>query len=103
RSDRVGDLRHRHGALGPEGEARRHGPVAPAGWLRFQGSLLRRGIDLELSLDALLRQTDVNLARGFRAIKTKIGRARLVEDTERVAAMRRLLGEGFPLMADANM
>ena len=33
----------------------------------------------------------------------KVGRARLVEDTERVAAMRRHLGEGFPLMADANM
>ena len=61
------------------------------------------GIDLELSLDALLRQTDANLARGFRAIKMKVGRARLVEDTERVAAMRRHLGEGFPLMADANM
>ena len=61
------------------------------------------GIDLELSLDALLRQTDANLARGFRGIKMKVGRARLVEDTERIAAMRRHLGEGFPLMADANM
>src|SRR5215211_2150621 len=33
------------------------------------------GIDLELPLDALLRQTDGNLARGFRAIKMKVGRA----------------------------
>ena len=32
------------------------------------------GIDLELPLDALLRQTDDNLARGFRAIKMKVGR-----------------------------
>ncbi len=61
------------------------------------------GIDLDLPLDALLRQTDDNLAQGFRAIKMKVGRARLAEDVERVAAMRGHLGDGFPLMADANM
>jgi L-alanine-DL-glutamate epimerase-like enolase superfamily enzyme len=61
------------------------------------------GIDLELPLDDLLRQTDGNLAKGFRAIKMKVGRARLAEDVERVGAMRRHLGDGFPLMADANM
>jgi L-alanine-DL-glutamate epimerase-like enolase superfamily enzyme len=61
------------------------------------------GIDLDLPLDALLRQTDGNLQKGFRAIKMKVGRARLAEDVERVAAMRRHLGDGFPLMADANM
>jgi L-alanine-DL-glutamate epimerase-like enolase superfamily enzyme len=61
------------------------------------------GIDLDLPLDALLRQTDDNLAKGFRAIKMKVGRKRLAEDVERVAAMRAHLGDGFPLMADANM
>lgn len=61
------------------------------------------GIDLELPLDDLLRQTDDNLARGFRAIKMKVGRPALKNDVERVAAMRRHLGDGFPLMADANM
>lgn len=61
------------------------------------------GIDLDLPLDALLRQTDENLARGFRAIKMKVGRPRLTEDVERLAAMRRHLGEDFPLMVDANM
>lgn len=61
------------------------------------------GIDLELPLDRLLRQTDDNLARGFRAIKMKVGRARLAEDVERVRAMRAHLGDGFPLMVDANM
>jgi L-alanine-DL-glutamate epimerase-like enolase superfamily enzyme len=61
------------------------------------------GIDLELPLDALLRQTDDNLARGFRAIKMKVGRARLADDVERVRAMRAHLGDGFPLMVDANM
>lgn len=61
------------------------------------------GIDLDLPLDALLRQTDGNLAKGFRAIKMKVGRPRLHEDAERVRAMRKHLGTGFPLMADANM
>ena len=61
------------------------------------------GIDLDFPLDALLRQTDDNLARGFRAIKMKVGRASLHEDVERVRAMRAHLGRGFPLMADANM
>jgi len=61
------------------------------------------GIDLDFTLDALLRQTDDNLAKGFRAIKMKVGRARLSEDADRVAAMRRHLGADFPLMADANM
>jgi L-alanine-DL-glutamate epimerase-like enolase superfamily enzyme len=61
------------------------------------------GIDLDLALDKLLRQTDDNLAKGFRAIKMKVGRKRLAEDVERVRAMRAHLGEGFPLMVDANM
>jgi L-alanine-DL-glutamate epimerase-like enolase superfamily enzyme len=61
------------------------------------------GIDLDLPLDALLRQTDANLSRGFRAIKMKVGRPDLREDLERLAAMRAHLGPSFPLMVDANM
>jgi L-alanine-DL-glutamate epimerase-like enolase superfamily enzyme len=61
------------------------------------------GIDLDLPLDQLLRQTDDNLAKGFRAIKMKVGRENLGQDVERVKAMREHLGDGFPLMADANM
>ncbi|TVQ33996.1 MAG: mandelate racemase/muconate lactonizing enzyme family protein [Geminicoccaceae bacterium] len=61
------------------------------------------GIDLDLSVDALLAQTAGNLEKGFRAIKMKVGRANLAEDVERVRAMRAFLGDGFPLMADANM
>src|SRR5437867_8851577 len=61
------------------------------------------GIDLDLSVDAPLRQTDDHLARGFRAIKLKVGRPSLREDIERVRAMRAHLGGEFPLMADANM
>lgn len=61
------------------------------------------GIDLELTADELLRQTDANLAKGFRAIKMKVGRARLSEDVAKVAAMRKHLGDECPLMVDANM
>jgi L-alanine-DL-glutamate epimerase-like enolase superfamily enzyme len=61
------------------------------------------GIDLDLTPDELLRQTEGNLAKGFRAIKMKVGRKRLSEDVEKVNAMRGFLGDGFPLMADANM
>jgi len=61
------------------------------------------GIDLDFTLDALLKQTDENLKRGFRAIKMKVGRSSLHDDVARVSAMRRHLGPEFPLMVDANM
>jgi len=61
------------------------------------------GIDLDLPLDDLLKQTDGNLAKGFRAIKMKVGSPALARDVERIAAMRAHLGDGFPLMVDANM
>ena len=85
--------------------ARRHG--APL-W-RMLGGFDPRvpcyagGIDLDFPLDALLRQTDENLARGFRAIKMKVGRPSLRDDVARVRAMRAHLGPEFPLMVDANM
>jgi L-alanine-DL-glutamate epimerase-like enolase superfamily enzyme len=60
-------------------------------------------IDLGFSLDQLLRQTDDNLQKGFRAIKMKVGRPRLSEDLERVRAMRDHLGAAFLFMVDANM
>lgn len=61
------------------------------------------GIDLDLDANALIVQTDQNLARGFRAIKMKVGRERMNEDVTKIAAMRSHLGDGFPLMVDANM
>src|SRR5260221_7860615 len=61
------------------------------------------GIDLQFPLDRLLRQTDDNLAKGFRAIKMKVGRPQLHDDIARVKAMREHLGADFPLMVDANM
>jgi L-alanine-DL-glutamate epimerase-like enolase superfamily enzyme len=61
------------------------------------------GIDLQFPLDQLLRQTEDNLARGFRAIKMKVGRDRLSEDVARIEAMRELLGPELSRMVDANM
>jgi L-alanine-DL-glutamate epimerase-like enolase superfamily enzyme len=61
------------------------------------------GIDLQLPWAKLAEQTQTNLERGFRAIKMKVGRERLDEDIERVAAMRDLIGPELPLMVDANM
>ena len=54
-------------------------------------------------LTRLLEQAGDFQSAGFRAIKMKVGRDRLAEDVERVAAMRDLLGADFPLLADANM
>jgi L-alanine-DL-glutamate epimerase-like enolase superfamily enzyme len=62
--------------------------LAAARRLRPAGAVLRGGIDLEFPLDALLRQTDDQPRRGFRAIKMKVGRPSLREDVERVRAMR---------------
>lgn len=61
------------------------------------------GIDLYFSIDELLAQTRDNLGKGFRGIKMKVGRDRLTEDLDRVAAMREFLGPDMPLMVDANM
>ncbi len=66
-------------------------------------SVYAGGIDLQFTLEALLAQADEFQAQGFRAIKMKVGRDRLSEDLDRVAAMRGHLGPDFPLMADANM
>ena len=61
------------------------------------------GIDLQFTLAQLERQTEASLAAGFRAIKMKVGRPRLSEDLERVAALRSWLGADAALMVDANM
>lgn len=61
------------------------------------------GVDLPKPLPELLRQVEGFLERGFRGIKVKIGRPDSGEDEERVAAVRRLAGDGIDLMVDANM
>jgi len=61
------------------------------------------GVDLHFTLDALKEQACRFLAKGYGAIKMKVGRPRLYEDITRVEAIRKLIGPGIPLMVDANM
>src|ERR1700750_3369369 len=51
-----------------------------------RGPCYAGGIDLDLPVEALLKQTDDNLAKGFRAIKMKVGRPDLKSDVGRGAA-----------------
>lgn len=61
------------------------------------------GVDLPKPLDALLAQAEGFMARGFPGVKVKIGRADPREDEQRVAAVRKLIGDTIDLMLDANM
>lgn len=60
------------------------------------------GIDLNFSLDKLLRQTEGYLARGFNAVKIKVGQPALRDDVERARAVRDMLGPDRYFMVDAN-
>ncbi len=60
------------------------------------------GIDLNFPMPKLLEQTRGYLARGFNGIKIKVGQPALVQDVERVAAVRDLIGPDIALMVDAN-
>jgi L-alanine-DL-glutamate epimerase-like enolase superfamily enzyme len=62
----------------------------------------RGGIDLNFPLPKLLESVRSYLAEGYHAIKIKVGRDRLEEDVERVAAVRELIGDDMPFMVDAN-
>ena len=61
------------------------------------------GVDLYFTTDQLSEQARGFLAKGFRAIKMKVGRPRLSEDVSRVKAIRELVGPDIPLMVDVNM
>lgn len=61
------------------------------------------GIDLQFSLPKLLKQIEGYLEKGFAAVKIKVGRDDEQEDLDRVAAVRRLIGDDTVFMVDANM
>ena len=56
-------------------------------------------IDLNFERDRLLSNIAGYMARGFQAVKIKVGRP---DDAERVAAVRALIGPDKKLMVDAN-
>ena len=60
------------------------------------------GIDLQFPLEKLLGNIQGYLDRGFNAVKIKIGREKLEEDLERIAAVRQLIGKDITFMVDAN-
>ncbi|GMQ75000.1 MAG: mandelate racemase/muconate lactonizing enzyme family protein [Gammaproteobacteria bacterium] len=60
------------------------------------------GLWLSLSIDELVEESRAFLARGFRAMKMRLGKQRVDEDVERVAAVRDAIGPDVALMADAN-
>lgn len=60
------------------------------------------GIDLNFSNEKLLNNIQGYLDRGFKAVKIKVGKESYLEDVERVAAVRKLIGDDIVFMVDAN-
>ena len=69
-----------------------------SGWVRAYAG----GIDLQFSEEKLLDNIRCYLEQGHTAVKIKLGKDRLEEDAERVAAVRRLIGPERAFMVDAN-
>lgn len=59
-------------------------------------------IDLHLDGDALVKNVERAMERGFDAVKTKVGRPDVAEDVARVELMRSTIGSDRKLMVDAN-
>lgn len=57
---------------------------------------------LHTPLDQVLKNVEISRASGIGGIKLKVGQPDLSIDIERVGAVRKLLGDSFPLMVDAN-
>lgn len=60
------------------------------------------GIDLNFPLPKLLASIDSYIARGFNAVKIKIGQPTLEEDIARIKAVRDHIGPERKFMVDAN-
>ena len=57
---------------------------------------------LSTPLESVLENVDASRANGIGGIKIKVGQPDTAIDYKRVQAVRERLGEGFPLMVDAN-
>ncbi len=62
----------------------------------------RGGIDLNFPLPKLLESVQGYVESGFDAVKIKVGKPGLSEDTSRVRAVREQIGPNIVLMVDAN-
>ena len=57
---------------------------------------------LNASTSEVLANVDASLARGLGGIKLKVGQREIKKDIERVAAVRKHVGDDVPIMVDAN-
>ncbi len=57
---------------------------------------------LHTPLDQVLENVAISRESGIGGIKIKVGQPDLPTDIQRVSAVRKLLGDSFPLMVDAN-
>lgn len=57
---------------------------------------------LHTPLDQVLKNVAISRESGIGGIKLKVGHPDLAVDKQRVGEVRKLMGEGFPLMVDAN-
>jgi L-talarate/galactarate dehydratase len=57
---------------------------------------------LHTPIDQVLKNVAAICERGIGGIKLKVGQPDLAIDVDRVRQVRKLLGDGFPLMVDAN-
>lgn len=82
--------------------------AAGAGLPEFIGRRRRQvpvygsGVNLHYSLPELVEQAGRWVARGFPAVKVKVGRPDVAEDVDRLAAVREVIGPERLLMVDAN-
>ena len=60
------------------------------------------GIDLNFSLEKLVRQTEGYLDAGYNGVKIKVGQPELATDIERAKRIREVLGPDRAFMVDAN-
>lgn len=57
---------------------------------------------LSASINEVLENVDSSLERGIGGIKLKVGQPELKKDLDRVAAVRKHVGDNIPIMVDAN-
>ncbi|WP_181707724.1 mandelate racemase/muconate lactonizing enzyme family protein [Chthonobacter rhizosphaerae] len=62
----------------------------------------RGGVDLNFSRERLVESVRAHVARGFNAVKIKVGRPDLDDDVARVAAVREAIGPDVGFAVDAN-
>lgn len=85
--------------------AARNAGVSVAGLLgqrRDSVEVYGSGVNLHYTLEELVAQAERWVAAGHSAVKIKVGKPEIIEDVERVAAVRSVIGPDRALMIDAN-